>query len=107
MKQIISQLASLCLIVGMMFTLTPGAYGGPKGKKSVVHETVSAITANSITVSGKESHTYTITRDTEILVNGQRAPASAIAVGMYVMIGADSNGQASLINAQTPPQKSR
>jgi hypothetical protein len=110
MNQIIRRLASLCLIAGMLFALTPmvsmDAYAGPKKKNPVVHDTVSAITSNSITVSGKNGErTYGIGQYTEILVNGQHGGVASIAVGMHVMVGADSNGVASLINAQTPPQR--
>ena len=77
----------------------------PKKSEPVVHDTVIIVNDSSITVSGKsQPRTYAISRFTRIMVNGKTASARDIELGMSVMVGADSNGIASLINAYSAPK---
>lgn len=104
----ISRIASLCLIFGIALTLptlvtAKNNLGNhpPVAKKPEppVHDKVSAVSDTSITVKGKEEHTYSIGQFTEILVNGQHSKAKDVKVGMFVMVGADSSNKATNINA--------
>ena len=109
MNNSLRHLCSVVLILGITLTLplnlSAANKGKPKKQDPVVHDTVSIVNDTSITVAGKkESKTYAITQSTEIIVNGQHATAKAIEIGMLVMVGADSKGTASLINAHTAPK---
>ncbi len=105
----IRQFASLCLIAGITVALPAAAAAkgksnantphAPKKEVPVFHDKVSAVSDTSISVKGKEEHTYSIGQFTEILVNGQRATAKEIKIGMFVTVGADSNKKATMINA--------
>ena len=115
MKKALSYLSALILVFGIALALPPelSAKKKPAAKKTVpvIHDTVSLVSDTSITVAGKkESKTYSITKFTKIIVNGKSATTTAIQLGMSVMVGADSNGAASLINANTaiePPKSGK
>lgn len=110
--KLLPRVFALFLAAGVLLALpaqiSAKGKGTQKKPEPVVHDAVSVVTDNSITVAGKkESRTYTITRFTEIIVNGQRATAKAIEVGMSVSVGADSSGVATLINAHTAPKSKK
>ena len=109
MKSTLSLVSVAALILGTALALPPDL--SAKGKKSskssesVVHDTVIIVHDNSITVSGKkETRTYAISRFTRIMVNGKTSSVREIELGMSVIVGADSNGIASLINAYSAPK---
>ena len=105
--KIVRQLTLLCLIFGITVVLPtaatakgkPRTPAAPKKEVPLDHDKVSAISDTSITVKGKSEQTYTIGQFTEILVNGVRATAKDIKIGMSVTVGADSAHKATNINA--------
>ena len=98
----------LVIALAIPLNLSAKGKGTPKKQDPVVHDTVSQVDDTSITVAGKkDSKTYAITSFTEINVDGQHATAKSIQVGMLVMVGADSNGKATLINAHIAPKPAK
>jgi hypothetical protein len=109
MKSTLNLVSVAALILGLVLAFPQDL--SAKGKKSskrsepVVHDTVIIVNDNSITVSGKkETRTYGVSRFTSIMVNGKTASLRQIELGMSVIVGADSNGIASMINAYAAPK---
>jgi hypothetical protein len=103
MKTLRFLLPVLSILLGV-FLVSP-TVGASKKKASppplIKAPTISAVTANSITVSDEKStKTLTITQFTEIQVNGQKATAADLKPGMAVTITlATDPTKASRINA--------
>lgn len=78
----------LAVMIGIL-GITP-AFGASKKKKEppVIHvNTISSVTANSITIAEEKSaKTVAITQFTEITVNGQKATAAELKPGMAVTV---------------------
>lgn len=110
MKHLLNHLAVVALVFGTTLVFSPPAAeakgrakhnASPKKPVHVIHDKVSKIDATSISVKGKSGEkTYSIGQFTEILLRGKTVSVSEIKVGMDVMVGADSSGKATLINAQ-------
>jgi hypothetical protein len=103
MKNFRFHLPAIAALLGLL-TVSP-VFGASKKKPSppplIKVPTISAVTANSITVTdAKVTKTLTITQFTEIIVNGQRATAAELKPGMTVSftLGTDPT-KASRINA--------
>lgn len=107
----IKHIATFVIAVVIVFApasgiLAKGTAYKPAPKKVIPpnHSTVSAISDTSITVSTKNGeHTYTISEFTDIIVDGKRAKASDIQVGMIAMVGADSSKKATTITVSPAP----
>ncbi len=107
---------SLFVVVSILLVLITATsdFAGSKKKKaslaSAYHPPViSAVKANAITVTGeKTTRTFTVSRFTEINVNGQRATLADLKPGMTasVTIGMDPS-TASRINATGAPQEGK
>ncbi len=112
-----NQLATFIIAVGLVFSpasdiFAKGKSGGkkPPAKKEIPpnHSTITAVSESSITVSTKGgSDTYSIGQFTTIILEGQRAKASDLKVGMFVMVGGDSSKKASTITASNPPANAK
>ena len=111
MKKTLSHLLLLCVAIAMATVFphsTSAATPAPAPKKPApaARDTVTAVSDDSITISGKKgSHTYSISKFTRILVNGKHAEPDEIKTGMFVSVGAYSDGKASLISAFDPTDK--
>lgn len=107
----IKHIATFVIAVGLVFAPASDIFANGNGHKPAAkkeippnHSTVSAISDSSITVSTKNGeHTYTIGEFTNIIVDGKRAKASDIQVGMIAMVGADSSKKASSITVSPAP----
>ncbi len=107
----INRLATAIITVGLVITPVSDIFARGRGyrpaPKKVIppnHSIVSAISDSSISVFTKNgAHTYSIGEFTTILVEGRRAKASDIQVGMLAMVGADSSGKASTITVSPAP----
>lgn len=113
MKTTLKFLTALALVLGITLA-TPQSlsargrgHRGAAPRKPLVppnHVTVSAVSDSSITVASKNgSRTYTINKFATISVYGNTAPISSVQVGMRVMVGTNSKGEATSISASAAP----
>lgn len=106
----IKHIATILIAISLVFASASGIFAkGPVAKKEPPkpnHSTVSAVSDTSISVSTKSgAHTYTIGKFTTIIVDGARAKASDIQVGMIAMVGADSSKTATTITCSPAPKE--
>jgi hypothetical protein len=101
------------LILATALATAPALAGGRKRKASPTPKyqtpVISSVTGNSITVTqDKTTRAYTITRFSEVMVNGQKATVTDLKPGMTVSvtIGVDPS-QASRIVATGAPDKKK
>jgi hypothetical protein len=108
MKTMLKFFAALALVLGITLATPQSLFAGKPAKKKEPEKpsstTVSAISESSITTASKNgSRTYTIDKHATIRVFGNTAPISAVQVGMRVMVGTNSKGEASSITASAAP----
>jgi riboflavin synthase alpha subunit len=104
MKRLILLLLSLLSFTA--FTTTSLQAGGKaKPRPTPAHTTIVSVNGNSITVQeAKVTKTFTVTKETEIDYNGQRATLSQLQPGMRVEVTSGmTEGVASRINASEAP----
>ena len=107
-QHLIAFLLAIGLVLAPASAYSKGRAPAPAKKEPPKpnHSTVTAISDTSITVSTKNgAQTYTIGPFTEIRVNGVKAKASEIQVGMIAMVGADSSKKATSITASPGPKE--
>ena len=107
MKKSLHFLAVISILLGIV--TAPAAFA--KSKKSTpppqLGSVITSATPTSITVSeAKASKTFTLTKFTEITVNGQKGTAADLKPGMIVNVtmGTDRT-QASRVSAQDAPRR--
>ncbi len=111
MNTMLKYLAAIALVIGIASATPQSVFAANKKGASKKlppeppnHTTVSAISSSSITTARKNaSKTYVIDKYATIRVNGNTAPISAVQVGMRVMVGTNSKGEASSIAASAAP----
>ncbi len=86
---------------------TPNKPPAKKDPPKAEHTTITSISADSITISeGGKAKTFTITKDTEIDLKGQKAKVEDLKAGMRVSVSMGSDPTiASRINASDPPKE--
>lgn len=108
MKTMFKHVFTLALVFGITLACPDSLIAAGKGKKKEPEKptptTVSAVSESSITISTKGgSKTYPINKYATIRVHGNTAPISAVQVGMRVMVGTNSKGEAQSIAASAAP----
>lgn len=103
----------MVFILAIALATAPAFAGGRKRKASPAPKyqtpVISSVTGNSITVTqDKVTRAYTITRFSEVMVNGQKAAVADLKPGMTVSvtIGVDPS-QASRVVATGAPDKKK
>jgi hypothetical protein len=71
MRRVIAVVSGVLLVMGCLGVATSGAQTAEKGKVVQAEGTVSAVTANSLTVKGKSAEwTFTVDNKTEVIGKG-------------------------------------
>lgn len=98
----------LPILLTVALCISPAARGETKKRVVVHHHTViESVSADSITITAADgTHSYKITKDTEITFKGQTATADQLQAGMRVTVTPDAadDTAAGMIAANDPPK---